>query len=47
MIDYETKISIHIIYFDFNNQYIGVLSEQPPYKGFKYVEDLSMFTHDP
>ena len=45
-IDYETKISIHIIYFDFNNQYIGVLSEQPPYKGFKYVEDLSVFTHD-
>ena len=42
MIDYETKISIHIIYFDFNNQYIGVLSEQPPYKGFKYVEDLSV-----
>ena len=42
----KNKESLFLIYFDANNLYGGTMSKKLPVDGFKWVDDLSMFTED-
>ena len=42
----KNKKSLFLMYVDANNLYGWAMSKKPPVDGFKWEDDLSMFTED-